>query len=148
MASRILTSFLVLVAAACNGPFGLLPGGKLEGEPRAVPAAWNIPEKSGQMQLESRPEDPYSVNVNFTVIDGHLYVNAGDSETAWVKNIETNSEVRLRIDGILYEVKAVRVTDSDEIAEFGKKWTEQSMFLRDPAQLDEVWIYRMLPRST
>ncbi len=146
MASRIVTSLLALLAAACNGPFGLLPGGKLDGESRPVPATWDLVGESGQMQLESRPGDPYSVNVNFTVIDGELYVNAGDTQTEWVKHIEADPRVRLRIHGELYELQAARVTDPTEIARFGEGWTKQSMFLRDPTQFDEVWIYRMVPR--
>ena len=98
------------------------------------------------MQLESRPGEPYSVNVNFTVIGGELYVNAGDTRTEWVQNIDADPNVRLRIDGALYEVRAVRVTDPSEIARFGETWTKQSMFLRDPTQFDEVWVYRMVPR--
>lgn len=148
MALRIVTSLLALLAAACNGPFGLLPGGRLDGETRAVPAKWDHIGESGQMQLESRPGDPYSVNVNFTVMDGELYVNAGDTQTEWVKHIEADPNVRLRIDGVVYELRAERVTDSAEIARFGKAWTRQSMFLRDPTQFEEVWIYRMVPRRT
>jgi len=146
MASRIVTSLLALLATACNGPLGLLPGGKLGGETRPVPATWDVLGESGQMQLESRPGDPYSVNVNFTVIDGELYVNAGDTETEWVKNIDADPNVRLRIAGALYDLRAVRVTDPAEIARFGEIWTKQSMFLRDPTQFDEVWVYRMVPR--
>ena len=54
--------------------------------------------------------------------------------------------VRLRIDGALYDLRAERVTDAVEIASFGKVWARQSMFLRDPAQFEEVWLYRMAPR--
>ena len=146
MSLRIVTSLLAVLAVACNGPFGLLPGGRLDGETRSVPANWERIGESGQMQLESRPDDPYSVNVNFTVVDGELYVNAGDNRAEWVEHIEADPNVRLRIDGTVYELRAERVTDADEIARFGKAWTRQSMFLRDPTQFEEVWIYRMVPR--
>jgi hypothetical protein len=38
------------------------------------------------------------------------------------------------------------VTDEGEIAKFGKAWTDQSMFRRDPSELEEVWLYRLAPR--
>ena len=81
------------------GPLGLLPGGKLDGEVGPMPASWAFAGASGQVQLETRPDDPYSVNVNYTIVDGRLYVNAGNTETAWVKNIEANPNVRLRMEG-------------------------------------------------
>jgi len=143
---RLLALPLVLAALGCNSPTGLLPGGELEGEARPAPADWAFAGDYGTIQLETRPEDPYSVNLAFTVIDGHLYINAGDTETQWVKNIGLDPRVRLRMDGALYELLAERVTDRDEIGAFGKAWASQSMFLRDPAELDEVWIYRLVAR--
>ena len=88
------------------------------------------------------------MNLAFTVMDGQLYINAGGTETQWVKNIAANPRVRLRMDGVLYDLRAERVTDPAEIAAFGKAWTGQSMFRRDPAKLDEVWLYRLIPRGS
>ena len=146
MSFRVLLLLSGLAAVACNGPVGLMSGGKLDGELRSLPASWASLGESGQMQLETRPAQPYSVNVNYTIVDGKLYVNAGNTETKWVENIAANPLVRLGIDGTLYDLRAERVTDADEIASFGKVWTRQSMFLRDPAQFEQVWLYRMTPR--
>ncbi len=137
---------LVLAALGCNGPMGLLPGGELDGEARPAPADWAFAGAYGTVQLETRPEDPYSVNVAFTVLGGRLYINAGDTETQWVKNIASNPLVGLRMDGALYDLLAERVTDADQIAAFAKAWTSQSTFRRDPTTLDRVWIYRLVPR--
>ena len=137
---------VVVLAGACNGPVGLMSGGKLEGEAQPVPENWAFLGESGQMQLETKPGAPYSVNVNYTILDGTMYVNAGDTETVWVKNIAANPAVRLRIGDAIYELRAERVTDPAEIARFGKVWTAQSMFLRDPSQFEEVWVYRVQPR--
>jgi hypothetical protein len=137
---------LVLVLLACSGPFGLLPGGGLEGKVQSVPSDWTFAGDYGTAQLETRPEDPYSVNLAYTIVDGTLYINAGDTETQWVQNMTVNPEVRLRVDGVLYELNADRVIDADEIARFAEAWTSQSMFRRDPTGLDEVWIYRLRAR--
>ncbi len=146
MSFRLLALPLILAALGCNGPMGLLPGGELNGESRPAPADWTFAGDSGIVQLETRPEDPYSVNIAFTVLDGRLYINAGDTETQWVKNIASNPLVRLRLDGVLYELRTERVMDADEIATFAGAWTTQSMFRRDPTELDDVWIYRLVSR--
>jgi len=142
----LISSLLAITALACNGPLGVLPGGKLAGEARRAPSDWKGVQKSGTVQLETRPEAPYSVNISYRVVDGGLYINAGDTETEWVKNIAANSDVLLRMDGALYALRAQRVSDRAEIARFGKAWTSESMFLRDPAQFDAVWVYRLHAR--
>ena len=146
MSARSLALLLLLVVSGCNGPFALLPGGQLDGELKPTPSDWAFAGDSGTVQLETRPEDPYSVNIAYTVIAGQLYINAGDTETQWVKNMTVDPLVRLRMDGVLHELRAARVTDNAEIAEFGEAWTSQSMFRRDPRKLDQVWIYRLVAR--
>ena len=142
----ILALALAAALVGCNGPTAVFPGGALDGETQAAPTDWEFAGSYGTVQLETRPEDPYSVNIAFTVVEGRLYINAGDTETQWVQNMTSNPLVRLRMDGLLYDLRAKRVTDEDEITAFAKAWTDQSMFRRDPTELDEVWIYRLVPR--
>jgi hypothetical protein len=144
--SRRLLLLPLLVGLACSGPFGLLPGGGLEGAVEPIPDDWSFAGDYGTAQLETRPEDPYSVNLAYTLLDRALYINAGDTETQWVQNITVNPNVRLRLEGVIYELRAERVTDPAEIAGFAQAWTSQSMFRRDPTELDEVWIYRLRGR--
>jgi hypothetical protein len=143
---RLLALPLVFAALGCNGPFGLLAGGELDGKVRPAPTDWAFAGDYGTVQLETRPEDPYSVNIAFTILEGRLYINAGDTETQWVKNIASNPLVRLRMDEVLYDLRAERVMGEGEIAAFAGAWTSQSMFRRDPTGLDEVWIYRLVSR--
>ena len=141
-----LVILLALAALACNGPTFVFPGGALDGEQKPVPSDWSFAGDYGTIQLETRPRDPYSVNIAYTVLDGRLYVNAGDTETRWVQNIAADPRVRMRLDGALYELRAERVTDPDEVAAFGSAWTSQSIFRRDPTALEEIWIYRLVRR--
>ena len=146
MSLRFIALLPALVAFGCNGPVVLLPGGKLDGETRPVPASWAFAGDHGTAQLETRPADPYSVNIAYTIVDGSPFINAGDTETEWVKNIAADPRVRFRLDGVLYDMRADRVENPTEIAEFAKAWTSQSMFRRDPVGLEEVWLYRLVPR--
>lgn len=86
------------------------------------------------------------MNIVYTVLDGRLYVNAGDTESTWVKHMQADPNVRLRVDGVVYDLRAERVTDRNEIVAFGKAWTSQSAFRRDPASFDQVFVYRLVPR--
>ncbi|MCH2172455.1 hypothetical protein MK489_16885 [Myxococcota bacterium] len=146
MSIRSFWIFVVLLAAACNGPMGLLPGGKLGGEPRPAPSNWGFAGDYGTVQLETHPEEPYSVNIAYTIMGGRLFINAGGTETQWVKNMTLDPNVKLRLDGSLYDLRAVRVTDRGEIDRFAKAWTSQSMFRRDPSSYEQVWIYELVAR--
>lgn len=145
-ALRAIALPFLCVALACNGPLLVIPGGALEGELAPAPSDWSFAGESGTAQLETRPADPYSVNVAYTILAGQPYVNAGDTETQWVKNIAEDPSVRLRIDDALYELRAERVTEEGTVAAFAKAWTSQSMFRRDPTGLDRVFLYRLAPR--
>ena len=146
MSVRLLGLLLLVSIASCNGPLPFMSGGRLDGEVKSVPQTWALDEDFAIVQLETRPEDPYSVNIAYTLMGGRLYINAGDTETQWVKNMNANPLVRLRDAGQIYELRAERVTDAAEISEFGKAWTSHSMLHRDPVDLEEVWIYRLLAR--
>jgi hypothetical protein len=143
---RSLGLALVLFVAGCHGPLPFMSGGALDGEEREGPSTWALADDVGVVQLETRPEDPYSVNIAYTQLGGRLYINAGDTETQWVKNMNVNPLVRLRIEEDVYALRAERVVDPAEISEFAEAWTSQSIFYRDPVELDEVWIYRLTAR--
>ena len=134
----------MVLSLACNGPTGFFSGGRLDGEVTPIPEGWALTESRGVGQLETQPDDPYSVNIAYTIIEGSLFINAGDTETNWVQNIAANPSVRLRVGDAIYLAEAQRVTDRPTIEEFGRAWTAQSSFYRDPAELDEVWIYRLV----
>jgi hypothetical protein len=146
LAILLVSCALTTGLAGCNGPLPFLSGGELDGEERDAPSEWSLEEDFAVVPLETRPDDPYSVNIAYTQIDGRLYVNAGDTETAWVLNMEADPRVRMRVSDVLYRARAERVVDPAEISEFGRAWVDHSMFHRDPDSLDQVWVYRLVPR--
>jgi F420H(2)-dependent quinone reductase len=140
--SALLCSILL---CAC-GPFLLLPGGKLDGDVKPPPASFAFASGAGTIQLETRPADPYSVNVAGAVVGDGLYVSGGDTKTRWVENIEADPLVRARVDGSVYELRARRVTDDAELRAFAVAWMNLGSWARDPTKLGEVWVYRLEPR--
>ncbi len=148
MGKRVIlrTISLVIVTVAvmgCEGPFGVMPGGELSGSEHDSPAIWEFAEESGLAQIETRPENPYSINLAYVQMNGQLYVYAGDTKTTWVEHIEQNPLVRIRVNETIYPVRAVRVDDFDEFTAFATIWANRSAFSRDPLQLDETWLYRL-----
>ena len=144
--SFILVSLGSLGSFGCGGPTGLLPGGALSGESSEAPRDWAFAGNAGTIQLETNPLEPYSVNLAYTILDGRLYINAGGTETQWAKNIATNPEVRLRMDGRVYPLHANRILDAATLEAFAEAWTNQSFFRRDPRNYDEVWLFELVAR--
>ncbi len=131
----------------CGGPLGPFPGGMLEGTPAPVDPTWSRIGDARNCEIETNPAEPYSVTVACTVIDGQLYVNAGGTAKPWAKNIIADPNVRVRVDGEIYALRGTRVEDPAEIARFARAWTSQSFFRRDPTAYDEVWVFRLVPRT-
>ena len=135
-----------LILAACNEPFILAAGGALEGPLAEAPRTWGLDKDSALAQLETQPDNPYSVNFTYVQLDGRLYAYAGDTKTNWVDNIEKNPLVRVRLQNKIYPAQATRVTSGKELAHFASVWSSLSVFQRDPLQFEEVWLYRLEAR--
>ena len=136
------------VLCACGGgpalPF--LPGGAISGEVKAVPGDWSFAADAGTVQLETRPEDPYSVNIACVALNGKLYIYAGDTETEWAQHIAVNSEVRFRLTGDVYELRALRVTDSATVQAFGDAWLQRYSLSTHAADHSAMWLYELVAR--
>ena len=135
-----------MLLSACEGPFIVTSGGGLSGTEVEAPAVWAFESESALAQLETRPEDPYSINLVYVQIEGNLYIYAGNTRTNWVEHIEQNPNVRIMVDETIYAARAIRVDDDNEFDAFATLWANRSMFQRDPKQFDEVWLYRLEAR--
>jgi len=140
-----LSAFL-LILTACDGPFILAAGGDLSGTVTVTPNKWQLDEDSAVAQLETRPEDPYSINFTYVQLKGQFYVYAGDTRTNWVKHIEQNPLVRVRVKHNIYPVRAIRVMSEEELSEFAGVWANLSVFQRNQMNFEEVWLYRLEAR--
>ncbi len=107
------------VLAAC----GPIPGGSLRGKVAEVPADWSAALEGDHAlcEIESRPDDPHSIQLDCFLHDGSLYVQSHRFAlaswwpvTSWVAVWLENPDVRVRIGDSLYEVKAIQVSDASE----------------------------------
>ena len=102
----------MLLVAGCGGPLGPFAGGELSGTSAEPPAAWEaVPET---VQLEVQPAEPYSVNVWAVGIGRRLYVATGPEGATWSSRLQRDSRVRVRVDGVVYALRASVVQDAEE----------------------------------
>ncbi len=98
---------------ACGGPLAMIPGGALRGDVVETPVTdWSFAQDRF-VDLEVRPSDPYSVELNYTVRDGRLYIDPAEGRR-WLAFIREDPHVRVRFDGKIYAATAVRVEDPAE----------------------------------
>jgi len=107
----------LLLAIACGGPIGIIPGGALSGEEATANAWTEVVSDSGTLELETRPEDPYSVRVGYVFREGNVYIDPAE-ERAWYQNIRADPSVRVRFDNRVYRARAVPVRDAAELEGF------------------------------
>lgn len=115
---RGLAIALLLFCCGCNGPLAGIPGGALTGPEQPLSALPPLTE-DGILTLETRPVDPYSVNIGFRAIDGQIYIDPSKDRT-WYKNLQAEPRVRIRLDRteVIYTATAEVVTDSAITREF------------------------------
>ena len=129
---RWLTSWMLLLPliAACGGPLWVIPGGALSGELVSEPVAdWSF-VTDAFVDLETRPDDPYSVTVNYVVKQGALYIDPAEGRT-WLEHIRADPRVRVRFGERVYPVEAVLVDRPGELEGFDA----------------DRFVYRLDPRS-
>ncbi len=102
----------IAALAACSEPFVTIPGGELAGQPRDPPEQWHdVPDT---IQLETRPEDPYSINIWSVGLGADLYVATSGGGTLWTGHLESDNSVRVRLQDHIYSLTASPVLDQVE----------------------------------
>lgn len=145
----------LFVFAGC-GPIGPFPGGALRGEVVSADVAdWSFADDLKNAQLETRPEDPHSVNTWWVALDDRLYVPTSmilgpktPRDRGWVGHVATDDRVRLRLGDRVFERRALRLPYGGWEYEGARRALEERYELaledRDPDRT--VWIYRLDPR--
>jgi hypothetical protein len=154
-ATKIAALLAALTASLLTGcgPLGPIPGGALDGQEHSgAPPDWRSLADVDQIQLETRPSDPYSVNTWMGVYRGRPYVptsmilGADDpTDRQWVKNVLEDPNVRVRVEGVVYPLRAVRVKDDVELAAVRALLLEKYEVEADE-HVEQGWIFRLDPR--
>lgn len=106
----------MLALAAC----GPVPGGSLSGTPVPAPPDWStdLADGKGFCEIESRPANPHSIQLECFVRDGKLYVQSHRFAYAswwpvesWASIWLDHPDVRVRLGDRLYALRAVRVEE-------------------------------------
>jgi hypothetical protein len=99
----------VLLLFGGVGPIAFLPGGHLWGEVAEPRDDWSFTDAIGEIQLQTHVGPlPWSVTTWVLADDaGDLYVAAGDCDRVWTHRVLADPEIRLRIDGVVYEMHAM-----------------------------------------
>jgi len=133
---------LILWLSGC-GPVLMLPGGELEGELMSPPMDWSFSNATSTIQLETRPDDPYSVNLWAVGLGPVLYVHAGANRSTWVEHLEAHSELRVRVDEKIYELRGTRVEDQDEFTLVADAWEGKYDIRFRNENVAEAYVFRL-----
>ncbi len=151
---RSATALLVLcgVLLGC-GPLGPIPGGRLRGDVAPAPSDWSAIEQVSTAQLETRPDDPHSINIWTGVVEGRLYVTSSlirgpddPNERDWVQHVIADPRVRLRVDGRIYELEARRI-DDPALVERVRSAMMEKYEVEPDAHASAAWVFRLEPRA-
>lgn len=122
--------------AGCSEPFIVFAGGELSGDVQRPPEDWSQLEAEETFQLETRPVDPYSVNIWAVGVGRDVYIGTGPDGTNWSEHVQEDPRVRLRVeDDTLYPLLARPVTDREERRRVARAYAEK--YGLDP---DENWV--------
>jgi hypothetical protein len=121
----LLLGLLLLTLGGCAEPFIVLSGDSLRGEVIDPPPSWKEFSEVQVVQLETSPEDPYSVNIWTAAIGPDIYIATGADPTSWTEHLDINSDVRLRIGEQIYELEASPVTDPAERGRVGAEYVRK-----------------------
>ncbi len=146
-------------------PFLVFPGGELRGAlASSAIDDWGFTDEVEFVQIETRPDRPYSVQV-YGVGSGDAFYIASQgwrgalgstSRARWIGHLAEDPRVRLRVGETLYELEAVRVEDDFEVervrelflAKYGDAAESWGFWRRQPRapRASEAFVYRLDPR--
>lgn len=151
---------LVLLAGACE-PEDRRPGAWLSGEvTENATNDWSFVDDVPEIFVETRPwyGVPFSVTTVIGTADGRLYVPSIYAEEAafpgtkyWNRVIAENPDVRLKIGGKLYEMRAELVQEPAEfrrgVGALAGKYDSWRRWMDNPDEAPHFVIIRMVPRA-
>ncbi len=94
------------------GPIGPLPGGVLWGETLEPAQDWSFTDSVGEIQVQTHVGPlPWAVTTWVMSSEGELFIAAGNCDRVWTHRVMRDPDVRLRISGGVYKMRARHETD-------------------------------------
>lgn len=143
MIRTLLIATVLVGLTGCSEPFIVFAGGDLSGEVRTPPDDWSELADEETFQLETRPDDPYSVNIWAVGIGPDVYIGTGPDGTNWSEYLEQDPRVLLRVGETLYPLLARPVTEREERVRVAAAYAEKYELDRDENWLKDALVYRL-----
>jgi len=151
-------SFAVIALAAlivgCS-PNAQRPGTALSGAEAALPADWRFTDATKEIQLQVHTPYliPHAVTIWCAQVDGALYVAASaPSQKRWPSWVDRDPNVRLDIDGKIYDVKLVPLESAEQIDPVRTAYATKYQLPANTANANpafrEVRYWHVVPRET
>jgi hypothetical protein len=112
MRTTMLACVFLFGLTACGQPFLIIPGDRLAGE--AVSGPIYMKDLPSTIQVELRPEEPYSINLRVVEVERGFFIGTANQRSQWAKQIESDPFTRISIGGKIFTVNASRVTEADK----------------------------------
>lgn len=107
--SWILALLTAILISGCQTAFLTFPGGSLKGDEVSTDS-FAFASEFKLLQLEVRPENPYSVWLRVIVKNRQLYIDAADKRR-WHRYLKEDPNVRIKLGKLIYLATMTEVTD-------------------------------------
>lgn len=143
-------TLMILMTAVFLSGCDFIPfsGGKLDGDIKPIPDGWPEVTEADVIEIETNPNEPYSVKLWVIVMDDKPYIHAGANRATWVEHLESNPELILGHEGSLYELAAVRVTNDAEFKALREIYKDKYGNYPRNSNIGEIYLYRLEPRTS
>ena len=163
--TRIATIFFTVVLAAIfslfffvrfhDGPMEIISGGPFTtGEMVDPPSDWSFLEDRMTIELQTMIP-PRSRTMWLAVHDERLFVGSNYMNTfigklwkQWPKTVARDNRALIRVDGTLYELQLVRITEGDEIEGIIDRFNEKYLaeFSLEGVENGGTWLFELRAR--
>ncbi|MFU8817103.1 MAG: hypothetical protein ACNA7W_17290 [Pseudomonadales bacterium] len=143
MTRALVVVFALSLLAGCSEPFIVFAGGALSGEIGTPPDDWSELRGEDTFQLETRPEDPYSVNIWAVGIGPDVYIGTGPDGTTWSSHLYDDPRVRLRVGETLYLLEAHPVIAHGERRRVAAAFAEKYDMNREENWVSNAQVFRL-----
>jgi len=134
---------MLVLLAGCSEPFIVFSGKALSGEEREPPADWSELAAIETLQIETRPDDPYSVNLWAVGIGPDLYVGTGPEGTRWSRHVQADPRVRFRVEDVVYALVAQPVLEPEERRRVAAAYVDKYELDSDGDWVTDALVFRL-----